>query len=58
MKMQNNSLDKSIKNAVASIEMEGFHIDEQSKTLCRKLLLKEITMDEYLNLLKQKVGVN
>ena len=55
--MQNKSLDKSIANAVASIEMEGFHIDEQGKALCKKLLSHEITMEEYLNLLKQKVGV-
>lgn len=56
--MQKKSLDKNIENAVASIEMEGFHLDYQSKALCKKLLSKEISMEEYLNLLKQKVGVN
>ncbi|MEE0913611.1 MAG: hypothetical protein U0L76_03385 [Ruminococcus sp.] len=56
--MQTKSLEKNIANAVASIEMEGFHIDEQSKILCKQLLSKEITMEEYIRLIKQKVGVN
>lgn len=55
--MRVNSIDKSINNAVASIEMEGFHIDEQSKIWCKQLLLNEITMEEYISKVKQKVGV-
>lgn len=55
--MKKQSIDKSIKNAVASVEMEGFHIDEQSKIWCRQLLLKEITMEEYIRRVKQKAGV-
>ena len=55
--MKKQSIDKSIKNAVASVEMEGFHIDEQSKIWCRQLLLKEITMEEYIIRVKQKAGV-
>ena len=42
--MHSNTIDKSIANAVASVEMEGLHIDEQSKIWCKQLLLKEITM--------------
>lgn len=55
--MRVNSIDKSIKNAVASVEMEGFHIDEQSKIWCKQLLLNEITMEEYISKVKQKAGV-
>lgn len=55
--MRVNTIDKSIKNAVASIEMEGFHIDEQSKIWCKQLLLNEITMEEYISKVKQKAGV-
>lgn len=55
--MKKQSIDKSIKNAVASVEMEGFHIDEQSKIWCRQLLLKEITMEEYIRRVTQKAGV-
>ncbi|MGN0461181.1 MAG: hypothetical protein ACI4HZ_01925 [Ruminococcus sp.] len=55
--MRVNTIDKSINNAAASIEMEGFHIDEQSKIWCKQLLLNEITMEEYISKVKQKAGV-
>lgn len=55
--MQNESIEKAIENAAASVEMEGFHIDEQSKVWCRQLLLKEITMEEYIRRVKQKAGL-
>lgn len=44
--MKNKFYDKAIENAVASVEMEGYQIDEQSKEWCKKLLLNEITMEE------------
>lgn len=53
-----NSVDKIIANAAASVEMEGFHIDEQAKEWCRQLLNKKITKEEYINLLKEKAGVS
>lgn len=56
--MSEKEIDKAIKNASASVEMEGFSIDEQSKILCKKLLLNEITIDDYILLVKQKAGVN
>lgn len=52
--MKNKSYDKAIENAVASVEMEGYRIDEQSKEWCKKLLLNEITMEEYIELIKNK----
>jgi hypothetical protein len=51
-------IEKAIKNATVSIEMEGLSVDEQSKALCRKLLLNEITFEQYLTIVKQKAGVN
>ena len=56
--MSEKEIDKAIKNASASVEMEGFSIDEQSKILCKKLLLNEITMDDYILFVKQKAGAN
>lgn len=56
--MSEKEIDKAIKNASASVEMEGFSIDKQSKILCKKLLLNEITMEEYILFVKQKAGVN
>lgn len=55
--MKNKSYDKAIENAAASVEMEGYQIDEQSKEWCKKLLLNEITMEEYIELVKLKAGV-
>ena len=55
--MKNKSYDKAIENSVASVEMECYQIDEQSKEWCKKLLLNEITMDEYIELVKLKAGV-
>ncbi len=51
------SIDKAIENAIASVEMEGFSVDEQSKDLCKRLLNNEITMEQYISLIKQSVGV-
>lgn len=51
------SVDKAIKNAVASIEMEGFEVDEQSVEWCRMLLNNEITMEQYISLVKKSAGV-
>lgn len=51
------SIDKAIDNAVASVEMEGFYIDEQCKDWCRMLLNNEISMEQYVSLIKQSVGV-
>ena len=51
------SIEKAIKNAATSLEMEGMHVDEQSKEWCRMLLENEITMEEYIRRVKEKVGV-
>ncbi len=51
------SREKAIENAVASVEMEGFHVDEQTKIMCEKLLKNEITFEEYLAFTLKSVGV-
>ena len=42
------STERAIRNAAASVEMEGFTVTDYSKDLCRKLLNKEITKAEYI----------
>jgi hypothetical protein len=37
--------------------MEGLLVNEQTKSLCEKLLAKEITMAEYIAFVKNKAGV-
>lgn len=51
------SIDKAIENSAASVKMEGFEIDEQCKVWCRKMLQGEITMEEYIVLVKTRAGV-
>ncbi len=50
--------EKAVNNAAASVEMEGFHIDKPYKDWCLKLLRKEITMEQYIDLVKNRVGVS
>ena len=50
------SIDKAIKNAVASVEMEGYQIDNECISWCKKLLNQEINMEQYITLLKNKSG--
>lgn len=53
----NDTVEKSINNAVASVEMEGYHISDIEKQWCRQLLNREITFDDYVTLIKQFAGV-
>ena len=51
------STDKILENAIASVQMEGYHMDNECIQWCKKLLEKEIDMQQYIDLLKQKSGV-
>lgn len=55
--MSQKEIEILLNNAEASLNMEGLTVSEYTKSLCKKLLSKEITMAEYLELVKQKVGV-
>lgn len=55
--MSQTEIKIALDNAEASLNMEGLFIGEQTKLLCEKLLAKEITMAEYIALIKQKSGV-
>ena len=50
--------EKAINNAAASLEMEGFVVLPEYKTLCEKLLNKEITMAEYIETIKTMQGIS
>lgn len=51
-------IEKEVNNACASVEIEGYAIDEQCKAWCKQLLKKEITFGEYVSLVKEKSGVH
>ena len=54
---QEKSIKRSVENAAASVEMEGFCIDEQCKDWCRLVLMNQMSKEEYLCLLLKKAGV-
>ena len=49
--------ERAINNAAASLEMEGFVVLPEYKKLCEKLLNKEITMAEYIAIVKTMQGI-
>lgn len=51
------SREKAVENAAASVEMEGFHVDEETKIMCERLLKGEIAYDEYLAFVLQSLTV-
>lgn len=46
--MSPSAIERSIRTAAASLEMEGFAVEPDHIALCRKMLAGEITMEEYL----------
>lgn len=48
------TIERSVDNAIASTEMEGFAISEKHKELILKLMKKEITLEEALKELNKK----
>ena len=46
--MSNTAIQKAMKNAEASINMEGLYVSDSCKELCEKLVKKEITFEEYM----------
>lgn len=55
--MNDATIEKAMKNAEFSLNMEGLSVDDQSNLLCKKLLKVEITYKQYLNWVKSKVGL-
>lgn len=51
------SVDTAIKNATASLEMEGMSVSDELKELCSKKVNNEITMDEYIKCAMALKGV-
>ena len=51
------SIDKAIESAAASVRIEGYQIDGECLKWCKMLLEKEINMEQYITLVKQKSGV-
>lgn len=52
------SIDRAINNAAASVEMEGYSIDEQCKDWYRQVLENKITMEQYIQLVLEDVNIH
>lgn len=50
-------IEKSIRTAIVSLEMEGLHVDEQCVAWCRQMLSGVISPEEYLKLVIAKADV-
>ncbi len=55
--MSKDEMKAVLDTAEASLNMEGLSISNQTRRLCERLLASEITMAEYIDLVKQKAGV-
>ena len=44
-----------LNNAVASVEMEGYKISDNEKELCMEVLDGELTKDEFIKIMLEKV---
>lgn len=51
------TIEKTIECAVASVEMEGYHIDNDCIQLCKNLLENKINIEQYIAIIKQQAGV-
>lgn len=51
------SIDKAVENAFASVVMEGYQVDNECIQWCKQFLNNEITLEQYISMVKQKSGV-
>jgi len=49
------TVDKAINNAIASLKMEGYHIDDESIQHCKELLENKMTWEQYMDIVKGKI---
>ena len=54
--MDDNQIEKILKNVKTSMEIEGFKINRELEETGRKILKGEINIGEYINQCKQKAA--
>lgn len=48
------STDRAMEKAIATVKMEGYHIDDKCVNQCRKLLDNKIDMNQYIAFVKKR----
>ena len=56
--MNDERIERSVRSAVASIEMEGLHVDPSCVVLCVKMLKGEISMEQYIASVVEKIAAS
>lgn len=56
--LSHSEIKIALDNAEASLKMEGLSVSERTKALCEKLLNNEVTMAEYIAIIKQNAMVS
>lgn len=56
--MKQKDIRIALLNAEASLNIEGLSVSNQTKALCEKLLADEITMNEYITIIKENSMVS
>lgn len=49
-----DKMQRSFKNAIASVSMEGYHFTSKQKKICADVINGKISKDEYIDILKRK----
>lgn len=57
MAKQTMTIERAMKNAIISNEIEGFTVTEEQRELMKKVLTKEITLKEAIAKLNQKYNL-
>lgn len=55
--MSATEIERSIRTATVSLEMEGLRVNEQCIDWCRQMLSGKISLEEYLKLVTMEAGV-
>jgi hypothetical protein len=56
MKITDDKIEQALKNADASLRMEGLYATEEEKELCRRSLKGEITHEEFVKEVLRRCG--
>ena len=49
-------IEQSIRATEVSLHMEGIQVSDDCKEMCRRLLSRKITMDQYLDYVKSSLA--